>query len=304
MEDNQFFVSVRADCEATAHAVKNPALGERSVRGLLDVLKREGLKGTLYVIPTDLEASAGLYREAGAQGCEIGLHVHPADLGAEEFLGVLGPDGQRAVLAQARDRFAAAMGRAPESLCIGYHSANDYTFPLLVELGFRHGTNSTPTRNLPECASVWAGAPLDAHYAHPWNRLLPGWLDFVELPSTLDPDSRMWGGKHPQDLRVELVDAKNHWYTIAKAVDRQLREATPVKRIEISTHNIFDFSDPRDFRRETLEKMIAHMKRILSDRGCTLIPATAETTAAAFRAACPLPAPGAGRLKLDTRGRA
>ena len=48
--------------------------------------------------------------------------------------------------------------------------------------------------------------------------LLSGGLDFVVIPQTIDPDSRMWGGKTPLDLRVELVDAKNHWYTIHKAV--------------------------------------------------------------------------------------
>lgn len=301
--NKEFHLSVRADCEAAAHAVNDPALGERAVRGLLEVLAREGLPGTFFVIPGDLEASGALYREAESRGAEIGLHVHPADLGSEEFLGVLGPEEQRAVLRRAADRFAAVMGRPPKSVCVGYHSANDYTYPLLVALGFTHGKASCPTRVLPECASVWAGAPLDAHYAHPYNRLLPGWLDFVELPGTVDPDSRMWGGRHPQDLRVELVDAKNHWYTVAKAVDRQLRDQPAVKYLEIATHNIFEYGNPADFRRETLEKMIAHARSILADRGCTLIPATAETIAAAFRAACPRPEAGAARLELDTRGR-
>lgn len=301
--NTDFYVSVRADCEATAHAVKDPALGERALRGLLEVLQREELPGTFYVIPTDLEACTALYREAAARGCEIGLHVHPADLGFEEFLGVLGPEDQRTVLTQARDHFEKAIGGPPKSICIGYNSANDYTYPLLVELGFTHGKASCPTRILPECASVWAGAPLDAHYAHPYNRLLPGWLDFVELPNTIDPESRMWGGKHPQDLRVELVDAKNHWYTIAKAVDRQLRDQPAVKYLEISTHNIFDFSDPANFRRETLDKTIAHIKRILADKGCRLIPATAAAIADAFRAACPLDQAKRGGPALDTRGR-
>ena len=303
MGSRDFFVSVRADCEATAHAVRDPALGERSVKGLLEVLQREQLTGTFYVIPTDLETSPDLYREAEAQGCEIGLHVHPADLGSEEFLGVLGPEDQRAVLEQASNRFGKVMGRAPKSVCVGYNSANDYTYPIFVDLGFTHGKASCPTRVLPECASVWAGAPLDAHYVHPYNRLLPGWLSFVELPNTIDPESRMWGGKHPQDLRVELVDAKNHWYTIAKAVDRQLRDQPFVKYIEICTHNTYDYADPANFRRETLGKMIAHTKRILADKGCAWVPATAGMIAAAFRAACPLDHVRANRLVLDTRGR-
>ncbi len=303
MDDKTFFVAVRADCEATAHAVNDPALGERSVKGMLDVLAKEGIPGTFSVIPTDLEASPELYKEAEAAGSEIGLHIHPADLGSEEFLGVLGPEEQTAVLRQAKDRFEKVMGRLPKSLCIGYGSANDYTYRIFAELGFKHGKASVPTRILPECASVWAGAPLDAHYVHPYNRVLKGWLDFVEIPSTVDPDSRMWGGKHPQDLRVELVDAKNHWYTIAKAVDRQLKENTPVKYIEITTHNIFEYGNPTDFRRQTLEKMISHVKSILEERGCKLKPATAEIIAAAFRSAEQLEKAAGAKLALDTRGR-
>lgn len=295
-------MSVSADCEATAHAVNAPALGARAVSGLVEVIRRENLAGTFYVIPGDLAADPGVYQDAAKLGFEIGLHVHPADLGSEEFLGVLGPKEQRAVLRKASQQFARFMGRPPESVCLGYASANDYTYPILAELGFTHGKCSIPTRVLPECASVWAGAPLDAHYVHPCNRLLSGWLDFVELPNTVDPDSRMWGGKHPQDLRVELVDAKNHWYTIAKAVDRQLREQPPVKYIEICTHNTYDFSDPRNFRRETLEKMIAHVKKILADRQCRLIPATAGRIARVFRAAVPRPRSPIS-LKLDVRGR-
>lgn len=49
-------------------------------------------------------------------------------------------------------------------------------------------------------------------------------MNFVDLPPTVDPDSRMWGGAQPLNLRVELVDAKNHWYTIDKAVRRQIAQ--------------------------------------------------------------------------------
>ena len=303
MPDLEFHLIVRADCEATQHAINDAALGERSARGLAEIAAAEGLRTTLLVIPTDLEASPALYRELDRAGHEVGLHVHPADQGYEEFLGVYGPGDQKKIVGEAADRFGQVMGRRPASVCIGYGSANDHTYPVFVELGFRHGHISIPSRVLPECASVWAGAPLDMHYAHPHNRLLPGWLDFVEVPQTLDPDSRMWGGRHPQDLRVELVDAKNHWYTTAKAVDRQVREATPVKYIHVVTHNIFEFGREGDFRRETLVKMIRQAKKIVADKGGTVKAATMADCARDYRARCPLEkAPGL-KLALDTRGR-
>jgi peptidoglycan/xylan/chitin deacetylase (PgdA/CDA1 family) len=300
---SEFSLIVRADCEATGHAVADAKLGERATSGLVEITTKAGLSATLLVIPTDLEASSSLYRQIAESGHEVGLHVHPAEQGYEEFLGVYGPDEQRKIIDEAADRFAQVMGRRPLSICIGYGSANDHTYPVFVELGFTHGHISIPTRILPECASVWAGAPLDAHYAHAWNRVLRGSLDFVEIPQTLDPDSRMWGGKHPQDLRVELVDAKNHWYTTAKAVDRQIREQVPVKCIHIVTHNIFEFDDPGDFRRQTLETMIRHAKEIVASKDGTTKGATMAGYAAEFRSVCPLKKTGNQRLLLDTRGR-
>jgi len=283
--------------------VADAALGERATRGIVDIADRAGLAATLLVIPADLEASRTAYREAAEQGHEVGLHVHPADQGYEEFLGVYGPDTQRKIIDEAADRFAQVMGCRPKSICIGYGSANDYTYSVFVELGFTHGHISIPTRILPECASVWAGAPLDMHYAHPYNRVLPGWLDFVEIPQTLDPDSRMWGGKHPQDLRVELVDAKNHWYTMAKAVDRQICANVPVRCIHIVTHNTYDYADPCNFRRETLETMIRHAREIVAAKSSAVRKATMATLAAEYREVCPPEKAKEFKLKLDTRGR-
>jgi len=303
MNNAEFFLLVRADCEATGHAIADAALGERATRGLAEIAVRSGLKTTLLVIPTDLEASPALYREMEQSGHEVGLHVHPADQGYEEFLGVYGPDMQRRIIDEAALRFAQIMGRRPHSICIGYGSANDYTYPVFTELGFTHGHISIPSRILPECASVWAGAPLDVHYAHPYNRILTGTLDFVEIPQTLDPESRMWGGKHPQDLRVELVDAKNHWYTTSKAVERQLRDDVPVKLIHIVTHNTFEFGSPADFRQQTLLKMIEHAIDIVTSKGGTVRAATMADVAMAFRQAKPLGQTQDVKLRLDTRGR-
>ena len=305
MSENNFYCSIQIDCEATQHAINDQQLGERASLGIAEILESENMLGTFFVIPTDLEASSGIYQQLLKKGHEVGLHLHPADMGMgyEEFLGVYGPDEQRKIIKQAASRFAQVMGYQPQSICIGYVSSNDYTFPVLSESGFKHGSFSIPTRILPECASVWAGAPLTVHYANAYNRILPGCLDMVNVPITVDPDSRMWGGKHPQDLRVELVDAKNHWYTIAKAVDRQLCKNLSIKHISMITHNIFDYSDPNNFRRETLQKMIAHTKDIVTSKNGTFVGATLKQIAQAFRKKCPLGQATGPKLTLDTRGR-
>jgi glutaredoxin len=195
------------------------------------------------------------------------------------------------------------MGYAPKSIRPGYFSTNDYTFQILAELGFSHGSLSCPTRILPECASVWAGAPLDIHYAHSCNRLLAGNLDFVEIPVTIDPDSHIWGGRQPLDLRVELIGPKDHWYTINKAVERQLEQNTKVPYISIYSHNIFDFSDEKNYHRETLLKMIKAVKEITADHSCRIIKATHEDVMTTYRRLYPLERTKAAELELYKRGR-
>jgi len=295
------YFSLSIDCEATQPAVADAMLGERASRGFAEVLEGHGLRGTFHVLPGDAEAHPGLYRELHGRKHELGLHVHPGADGYQEFLGVYGPEDQTRILRQAADRFAQTLGFLPDNICIGYASTNDFTYGVLHDLGFRHGTTSIPTRVLPECASIHAGAPLDVHYAHRFNRVLPGDLDYVEIPPTVDPDSRMWGGRHPLDLRVELVDAKNHWYTIDKAVRRQVQEAVPVKVIRTATHNTFEYGDPRDFRRETLERVIQHTFAIARSHGLECAAATGAEIAQGYRAAVPLGS-ALPALALDRRG--
>ena len=153
-----------------------------------------------------------------------------------------------------------------------------------------------------EIASVWEGAPLTIHYANKWNRLLPGTLDFIDVPHTVDTESYMWGGKHPQDLRVELVDAKNHWYTMYKAMLRQKDDnSIPVKVLRGVTHNTFDYSDSSDFRRKTLIGMIEAMQSILDNAGCELRAATLGSITEEYRRVVAKIDPK-DRLKLDRRG--
>lgn len=300
----EILFNLQVDCEATQHSINDAALGERAIRGLGEVMAQTGMKASFLVIPRDIRVHAAIYRELEKEGHEVGLHCHPADQGYEEFLGVYGFDDQVRILREGIDVFAQGMGRAPLAFTPGYASANDHTFPVLESLGLKHGLVSIPTRDLPRCAAVWGNSPLEPRYPHRWNRCLNGDVDFVDVPPTVDVESRMWGGAHPQDLRVELVDAKNHWYNIQKNVKRLVAggEKIPVKHLKAITHNIFDYSDPKNFRRETLLGMIAAVKQICETEGVKLTAATTEDIAGAFRAAVPLPARGE-KLELDARGR-
>jgi len=299
------YFTLQIDCEATQHSIRDPKLGARAIRGLGEICADAGIKATFQVIPSDLKAHHRIYQELEAQGHEIGLHVHPADQGYQEFLGVYGFEEQVKIVGEAMGLFAQHMGYRPRGFTPGYGSANDHTYPALESLGLNHGLVSIPTRNLPQCACVWGNSSPDLHYPHRYNRCLCGDVDFVDVPPTIDPSSRMWGGAHPQDLRVELVDAKNHWYTIQKSVLRQLSagEKIPVKYLKAVTHNTFDYGDKRNFRRETLLGIIAAAKGICKAQGCRFVPATSEKIAGEYRKRVPLPR-GGPILRLDTRGRA
>jgi len=298
---DQLYFNLFVDCEATQPAVNDAELGRRAVTGIAEVLDAHGLPGTFHVLPGDAQAMAQLYRDLHERGHEIGLHVHPATQGYDEFLGVYGPEVQRKIIGEAKDALEQALGFAIETFCPGYVSTNDHTYGVLVELGMRHGMCSLPGRILPECASVHAGAPQGMRYANGANRLLPGDLDFVEIPVTVDPDSRMWGGKHSQDLRIELVDAKNHWYTMHKSLQRQLTEKEPVVYLRAVTHNTFDYSDVQNFRRQTLEGVIAHARTLAQQNGLQLCGATAGTLANHYRAKVARDK-ASPTLQLDRRG--
>lgn len=300
---SNLYFNLQIDCEATQHAINDVNLGERAIRGLGEVLAQTQTRGTFFVIPGDMKVHASIYKELEAQGHEIGLHIHPKDMGYDEFFGVQSGAMQKEILCEASDVWSQAVGRAPKSFCPGYASANDFTFGILEELQFTHGMISLPTRNLPQCAAIWAGAPLDPHYPHRYNRSLIGDVNFVELPITVDPDSRMWGGAHPQDLRVELVDAKNHWHTMNKAVQRQTQQSTPLLQLHAITHNVFDFSDEKNFRRETFIGMVEGAKQIAQTNGLEFQAATLQEMATSYRALVPLETVTTQKLELDTRGR-
>jgi hypothetical protein len=129
------------------------------------------------------------------------------------------------------------------------------------------------------------GAPAHVHYAHPANRLLEGGLDLVEVPLTTDTESMLWSGGHPQDLRVELFDAKNQRYMIDKILIREKDGEQPVRAIVALSHNTFDYSDVNDFRRKTLKQMMLDFRSLAEKYEVKLRPATIGEIAASYRKA-------------------
>jgi hypothetical protein len=82
---------------------------------------------------------------------------------------------------------------------------------------------------------------------------------------------------------VELVDAKNHFYTIQKSLDRQIKDNVPVKIIHAVTHNTFHYENKAEFRRETLEAIIKHCRNIAKNAGMEIVGTTMDEIATVYR---------------------
>ena len=281
------------DCEATQAAVDDVALGMRAIRGFAALVSEADLRATLFVLPADATAYPALLQDLDEDRFELALHYHPHEEGYDDFCAAYTAEAQRKMYGDAINKFADAVGAQPTAFRTGSCSANDATFPVTAELGFDCCSHSMPGRNMTQLRSNWAGAPQHVHYAHPANRLLEGGLDLVEVPVSTDPDSMLWSGKHAQDLRVELFDAKNHRYMIDKVLAREKARPLPVKAIVALPHNTYKYDDPAAFRRQTMQEMVSDFAELADKHDVNLIPATISQIAAAHRAAVP----GAGNSR-------
>lgn len=279
-----FYICWTIDCESCRKEVNNIDLGKRAIEGFCNILEDVGWKGTLFLMPEEIKYMPDLLIKKHEAGHELALHLHPDESGYPSgYMGTYSMEVQLEIMERAIESFEKILGIRPVSVRTGFGSANDYTFQAMYKAGLRHSSSSFPGRKLTSAASNWAGAPLFVHYANPYNRMLEGGLDIVEIPISVDWETMVWGGLHPQDLRVEFTDAKNHGFIIRKVMKRQVDEKLPLKVLVPLTHNIFDYSDPRNFRRETMERMIEEIRRFGNEIGVKLIGSTLSEAAEAYR---------------------
>jgi len=279
-----FHICFTMDCESVRPEIDDLALGRRAMRGYADLLECEGWRATFFVVPEQIEPMAELLHRLQAEGHEIGLHFHPETAGySSPYLGTFSAEEQAEIIGNGAEEYRRVLGCQAVSLRPGFFSANDATFPVVYQCGIRQTSLSCPGRKMSQVAANWAGAPLFAHYAHPHNRFLTGGLDLVEIPPSVDWETMIWGGIHPQDLRLEFTDAKNHGFLIRKVMKRQCDENLPLKALVPLTHDIFDYSDPANFRFETLQGVIAEIKRCGQELSVELIGSTLAEAAATYR---------------------
>jgi hypothetical protein len=276
MDNSELYVCFTMDCEqinefACQGGPTTWELGERAIRGYCEALMAHGLTATLFVVPQGAPRYRNTLFELGDAGIEIGLHYHPQDSGYPDFLGAFTGADQEMMLREAMDQWSQVLGRDAVVFRPGNFSANDATLPTLVRLGFQAGSISLPLRDFIEARANWTSAPFDPHFGHRANRLLAGDLPFLEVPVTVDWESRMWGGRTPQDLRIELVDARAHGFTVRKSLERQLSSGKQPLLV-VYTHNVFDYSDSNEFRRQVLEGVVAEIRQAAESHHLTIRP--------------------------------
>ncbi len=271
------------------------AFAERSVRAYCGLLAEHGLPATLFVVPDTATEQGRMLREVAEEtGAELGMHFHPQfwrdnheNEAAYDCLGGYTGEEQKAILSEALGQVAEGLGMRPKAFRPGNVSANDETFQVLVDLGFTHGSVSQPGRAVSRVRAVWRDACLDVHRAHRAFRMVPGDLDFVEVPITSDQDrsDTRWG---VGDVRFEKATPEQVEKAVRQHVTRQVDEGIPIKNICLFTHNtvnLWSADESEQGRRGVVEESISRIRKIADDLGLEVKGATVAEVREAFLAA-------------------
>jgi hypothetical protein len=262
------YVVITMDCEptkATTHAsASGPpdfSLSEKAIRGYNRIAVGYGFPVTFFVHPETAMGQPQLFKELESKGACLGLHMHPWKFslwkhGGRRYMahfGGLTAAGQYALLSEAIALWQHALGRPPFYFRSGTFSANDQTFRVLADLGFRGGSVSAPGRVFRDIKAVWTGAEPDPHRANGCFRLLKGDLEFANMPLSADFEHLIEtkpGRYQHADFRPDVDWPSRYgieYKTIATNIITQVKKRSPtVPVLNAISHNHYDYTDPDD----------------------------------------------------------
>jgi len=267
------------DCEMPGSPYGAPEsweLAERAVKGFAEILEKNRLRGTFFVTPESAIQQARLFGQI-SEMFELGMHFHPFNIPGSKkrfYLGQFVKEEQKKFLKEAKERWSQAIGREPKSFRPGNFSANDITFQVLTELGFRQGSVSTPYRKRPDFFADWESALLDPHHVDASSRLIQGSLEFFEVPVTVDPERKVKPNGCSYELRIEWGDLADHLITVKNTLRRLSRENAEIKSLVVMTHNLLDYSSRTAKEYRTLEELIPCVQNMVLKEGFFLYPTT------------------------------
>ena len=255
----------------------------RFIKGYSSMALSFGYPVTYMIHPEAATAHPDLFVEEEAKGACLGLHLHPWKFGDghyKDHFGGLSETSQIAILSEAIAVWHGAMKRRPEYFRPGTFSANDNTFGTLERLGFLGGSISIPGRVYPDMNSVWAGAVPDPHFANRYFRQMPGDLNFVNIPLSVDfSEQQDRGGRlFYWDLRPDWQNADYRRISI-NIVKQVIKRCPTIPIIHMVTHNDNNFLDPNDRVCKNFRKMLTELTNAIKQAGKCPIGATfAEIT--------------------------
>lgn len=271
-------VLLTMDCEPTTatshHAATGPAdwhVGERAVRGYVEIATEYGLPVTFFIHPEAAIAQAKMFRELENDGACLGLHMHPWKYSlwrhqGRKYMahyGGLSLEEQEELLIESSALWADAIGHRPCYFRPGTFSANDTIFRVLASQGFRGGSCTAPGRIIPEMQAIWSGSQPDPHRANGNFRQAPGDLEFANMPLSAD-FSKILDGPAGRNMYADLrpdVDWPGQYgvtyRTIATNIVGQVSQRAPViPTLCAITHNHYDYRNTSDLIYRRLRLML------------------------------------------------
>ena len=266
-------------------------IAEQAVRGLAELFAERGLTDALGFCsePEVAIRQSAMFREMAEAGFWQALHFQvrgyrpqgaAEDYDWERPLTDYDYDEQKAVIEIAKDEWEQALGMRAESFGACCAQANDYTFPILDELGFRQSYCSVPGRYDPKIGHYWWGAFPHSHHTSSKSRLVCGELGVYEFPITRSltphpgPEPGTW---RVADFRAESEMSFEQIADMAEAsLDDMLRCDHPLLYIHAPTHNTWDTGDRASPRRRTVEATIDAAYALAEKHGLDLVPAGLE----------------------------
>jgi hypothetical protein len=183
------------------------------------------------------------------------------------------------MLSAASEAWGGALDQRPLYFRAGYFSANDCTFRVLQDLGFRGGSLSNPGRVLPEHCSVWAGAEPYPHRANPAFRQIAGTSNFIEVPVSVDYQRPVeTGAAGEQGFEWPYVPASyDHRQVVEHVLERTLADAPKYGTLVLDTHNDQEYLDPTHFATVNLRLILDTAFSRCEKMGLQPVGATLET---------------------------
>jgi hypothetical protein len=298
----QLFFAYFMDCQTPRKPGGAPdqtwEIAETAVRGIAELFAERGLTHCLGLCsePEVMRRQSALFQEMAAAGCWLALHFQARgyrppgaaeDLPWDKPMAAYGYEEQLELLTIAKDDWEQAFGGPVDTFGACCAQANDYTHPILAELGYRQCYTSIPGRYVPQGHQRWWGEFPHSRHCSSKSRLIPGELDLYEVPHThaLTPQPGPDGTWHAADYRAENETSYADTLAMADAaIEDMLRCDHPLLYLYVPTHNTWDTTDRASPRRQAIETAIDVAYAVAEQHGLELTPATlAEMHAEADR---------------------